>query len=97
GFMRDVDGETVKIVDHSFKRRSDVVIKDEALLRELRVALARRLLPYVERAFQAKMDRVERDIVACYGADGGYFSAHRDNTTLGTAHRRFAVSINLNA
>ena len=29
--------------------------------------------------------------------EGGYFQAHRDNTTPGTAHRRFAVSINLNA
>jgi predicted 2-oxoglutarate/Fe(II)-dependent dioxygenase YbiX len=34
----------------------------------------------------------------CYDAeDGGYFRPHRDNTTAGTAHRRFAVSINLNA
>jgi predicted 2-oxoglutarate/Fe(II)-dependent dioxygenase YbiX len=37
-------------------------------------------------------------MVACYDAsDGGYFRAHRDNTTTATAHRRFAVSINLNA
>ena len=41
---------------------------------------------------------MERYIVACYSAeDGGHFQAHRDNTTKGTAHRRFAVSINLNA
>ena len=25
-----------------------------------------------------------------------FFNAHRDNTTKGTAHRRFAVSLNLN-
>jgi hypothetical protein len=30
--------------------------------------------------------------VACYdAADNGFFRAHRDNTTKGTAHRRFAV------
>jgi predicted 2-oxoglutarate/Fe(II)-dependent dioxygenase YbiX len=29
-------------------------------------------------------------------AEGGFFRAHRDNTTKGTAHRRFAVTINLN-
>ncbi|MGO4843493.1 2OG-Fe(II) oxygenase, partial [Rhizobiaceae sp. 2RAB30] len=29
--------------------------------------------------------------------NGGHFRAHRDNTTKGTAHRRFAVSINLNS
>jgi predicted 2-oxoglutarate/Fe(II)-dependent dioxygenase YbiX len=28
--------------------------------------------------------------------DEGHFRAHRDNTTKGTAHRRFAVSVNLN-
>jgi hypothetical protein len=40
--------------------------------------------------------RMERYIVSCYAAeDGGHFRAHRDNTTAGTAHRRFAVSINL--
>jgi predicted 2-oxoglutarate/Fe(II)-dependent dioxygenase YbiX len=36
--------------------------------------------------------------VACYEAQtGGHFRPHRDNTTKGTAHRRFAVTINLNA
>jgi predicted 2-oxoglutarate/Fe(II)-dependent dioxygenase YbiX len=40
---------------------------------------------------------MERYIVCCYAAeDGAYFRAHRENTTKGTAHRRFAVSINLN-
>jgi predicted 2-oxoglutarate/Fe(II)-dependent dioxygenase YbiX len=40
---------------------------------------------------------MERYIVCCYAAeDGGHFRAHRDNTTKGTAHRRFAVSVNLN-
>ena len=35
--------------------------------------------------------------MACYSAgEGGHFRSHRDNTTKGTAHRRFAVSINLN-
>jgi predicted 2-oxoglutarate/Fe(II)-dependent dioxygenase YbiX len=35
--------------------------------------------------------------VACYSAEeGGHFRAHRDNTTKGTAHRRFAVSLHLN-
>jgi len=45
-----------------------------------------------------KPTRMERYIVSCYAAeDGGHFRAHRDNTTRGTAHRRFAVSINLNS
>ena len=44
-----------------------------------------------------KPTRMERYIVSCYAAEDGAISApHRDNTTKGTAHRRFAVSINLN-
>jgi predicted 2-oxoglutarate/Fe(II)-dependent dioxygenase YbiX len=36
--------------------------------------------------------------VSCYASeDGGHFRPHRDNTTRGTSHRRFAVSINLNS
>lgn len=30
-------------------------------------------------------------------AEGGHFRIHRDNTSKATAHRRFAVTINLNA
>ena len=40
---------------------------------------------------------MERYLVACYEAGAGHFRPHRDNTTRGTAHRRFAVTINLNA
>ncbi|HEX7623591.1 MAG TPA: 2OG-Fe(II) oxygenase, partial [Anaeromyxobacteraceae bacterium] len=48
--------------------------------------------------YQFQVTRIERYMVACYdAADGGYFRAHRDNETLGTAHRKFACSINLNA
>ncbi|MNE90306.1 Fe(II)-dependent oxygenase superfamily protein [compost metagenome] len=36
--------------------------------------------------------------MACYDSEeGGHFRAHRDNTTKGTAHRRFAVSLFLNS
>ena len=56
------------------------------------------MLPEVLKAYQYKATRMERYIVSCYSAeDGGHFVAHRDNTTKGTAHRRFAVSVNLNA
>jgi predicted 2-oxoglutarate/Fe(II)-dependent dioxygenase YbiX len=41
---------------------------------------------------------MERYLVGCYHAeDGGHFGPHRDNTTKGTAHRRFAASVNLNS
>ena len=58
----------------------------------------RRVLPEIARVHCFKVTRMERFLVGCYTAeDGGHFRAHRDNTTSGTAHRRFAVSVNLNA
>jgi len=54
------------------------------------------LAPAIERSFQFSATRIERHIVACYEAGAGHFKPHRDNTTKGTAHRRFAVTINLN-
>jgi len=97
GVMRQVDGKTIPVLD-GFKRRRDANIADEGLRSMLRARIVQRLLPEILKAFQFQATRIERYIVACYdAADGGYFKAHRDNTTTATAHRRFAVSINLNA
>jgi predicted 2-oxoglutarate/Fe(II)-dependent dioxygenase YbiX len=98
GFMREVDGVTTLMTDDEHKRRSDVVIEDETLRRQVVARLNRRLLPQIQKAFNFKATRIERYLVARYDAEtGGFFRPHRDNTTKGTAHRRFAVSINLNA
>jgi predicted 2-oxoglutarate/Fe(II)-dependent dioxygenase YbiX len=98
GFMREVDGRTVGVQDPSFKVRRDHLIEDEALQAALRARISRRLVPEIMKAFQFRVTRLERYLVASYSAEeGGHFSAHRDNTTKGTAHRRFAVTINLNA
>ncbi|MDB5687825.1 MAG: redoxin protein, partial [Rhizorhabdus sp.] len=98
GFMREVDGRTVAMLDHSHKRRSDWTIEDDNLRRALAARINRRLRPRIQHAFQFDATRLERYIVACYESGvGGYFRPHRDNTTKGTAHRRFAVTINLNA
>lgn len=98
GFMRDENGVTVHKVDHQHKRRADYTIEDAQLVTELKGRLAVALRPMIQRAFQFDANRVERWIVACYdGQEGGHFRGHRDNTTLGTAHRKFACTINLNA
>jgi len=98
GFMREKDGKTVLVVDHQHKRRSDWTIGDETLKDTVRQRIKRRVIPEIEKAFQFKITRMERYIVACYDAAvEGHFKAHRDNTTKGTAHRRFAVTINLNS
>jgi hypothetical protein len=97
GVMRDIDGRTVGVLD-DFKRRRDVLITDEGLRSEMLARITRCLVPEIGKVFQFRASRLERYLVACYdAADGGYFRPHRDNETLGTAHRKFACSINLNA
>lgn len=91
-------GQTMMVIDHHHKRRSDCTIENAPLRNALQARVLRRLAPQIERAFQHKVTRMERYIVARYETEnGGWFRPHKDNTTLGTAHRRFAVSINLNA
>ncbi|MBX7168229.1 MAG: 2OG-Fe(II) oxygenase [Pirellulales bacterium] len=98
GFMRDIEGQTVRVSDYGHKRRTDYEITDQNIVRAAQQRLQRRLVPEIHKAFQFHATRIERHIVACYdAATGGHFRAHRDNTTKGTAHRRFAVSLNLNS
>lgn len=96
GIMQQKGDQTIGVLS-DFKRRRDAEICDGALVAEIRARLRLRLLPEIAKAFQFHVTRIERYIVACYDAsEGGYFRPHRDNTTTGTAHRKFAVSINLN-
>lgn len=102
GFMREVSGKTVAVLDPSFKRRQDFEFDGAAEWAELRQRLHRslltRLMPEMRRAFHFDATRIERHIVACYdSAERGFFRPHKDNTTPGTAHRRFACIINLNS
>jgi predicted 2-oxoglutarate/Fe(II)-dependent dioxygenase YbiX len=97
GFMREVDGKTVLITDPAHKMRRDREIADEGLCAILRARIHARLVPMVKRVFQFDATRMERYIVGAYPAGEGHFRPHRDNTTKGTAHRRFAVTINLNS
>jgi predicted 2-oxoglutarate/Fe(II)-dependent dioxygenase YbiX len=98
GVMRQHGGQTMGVLDNAFKRRRDVTIEDANVQRDIVSRLQLRLLPEIVKAFGFTSTRIERYIVACYDADeGGYFRPHRDNDTTATAHRKFAVSINLNA
>jgi peroxiredoxin len=98
GFMREKDGKTVLAHDHGHKRRKDYELTDPEVINHAQSRISRRIIPEILKAHQFQVSRMERYIVSCYAVeDGGHFGAHRDNTTKGTAHRRFAVSINLNA
>lgn len=97
GFMHEVDGKTVLKNDASRKVRRDYLIDDEDLMKLIGRRVQRKIAPEIQKVHCFTANRMERCIVSCYSAeDGGHFFAHRDNTTKGTAHRRFAVSLNLN-
>lgn len=97
GFMREVGGKTVAMLDYKHKRRRDCHIEDEALRTACMSRIYDRLIPIIERAFQFKGTRMERSLIGCYDADEqAHFRPHRDNTTPSTAHRKFAVSLFLN-
>jgi peroxiredoxin len=98
GILREVNGQTVRVHDHEFKRRRDCTVTDPAMLATLDDRLRRRVFPEIKKAFQFKATQIERFVVGCYEASsGGFFRAHRDDQTRGSAHRRFAISIGLNA
>ncbi len=97
GVMKQIDGKTVGVMDHAHKRRSDCMVEDLDFQREIQIRIRRRVVPEIRKVHQFEVTRMERYLVGCYDAEaGGHFRPHRDNTTSGTAHRRFAVSINLN-
>jgi predicted 2-oxoglutarate/Fe(II)-dependent dioxygenase YbiX len=98
GFMQDAGGRSVENFDTNWKRRRDFHLTDTKLIADLRARIGRRICPEIRKAFQMRPTRIERDLVARYDAEtGGHFGPHRDDTGIAIAHRRFAVSINLNA
>jgi len=95
--MREENGKTVGVYDYGHKSRFDCTITDENLKQLLQNRIIRRIFPEIQKVHQFKVTRMERYIVGCYdSAKGGHFRPHRDDTTKGTAHRKFALSINLN-
>lgn len=98
GFAMTRDGRTVEQVDPDLKRRHDVFIQREDLVGAVRRRLETRLFPMIKRTYGWQAEHIERYLICRYGAeDQGFFTAHRDDVTAGSAHRRFAVSINLNS
>jgi predicted 2-oxoglutarate/Fe(II)-dependent dioxygenase YbiX/peroxiredoxin len=97
GVMREIDGRSVNIITETFKKRSDHRISDPKILQMLQDRIAGRVFPEIEKVHFMQCTRSERYIIGCYDSeDGGFFKPHRDNMSKGSAHRRFAVSINLN-
>ncbi len=98
GFTEDVAGRTTYRTNATIKRRQDVTIVHDDMIAAVRTRLETRLFPMIKRFMNWQATHIERYLICRYDeADAGFFMAHRDDVTLGTAHRKFAVSINLNA
>lgn len=96
--VRRPDGTGDTIVDPDRKMRRDILLRDRRLLGAVQQRIQRRIAPELRKCFQFKLAHVERFALACYLAEeGGWFGAHRDNQGKATAHRQFALTLNLNA
>lgn len=83
--------------DPQRKRRSDLTVTDPELQRTLSSHIGRRVMPEIRKAFVFEATRFEGFKIGCYHAeDAGFFTAHRDNLSPATAHRRFGLTVNLN-
>ena len=98
GVERAQSGARRDILDPENKKRRDHQVADAKLLKLLTTTVGRRVMPEIQRAFHYRATRFEGFKIACYDSDaGGFFRAHRDNLSPATAHRRFALTLNLNA
>lgn len=93
----DPQGRPVTVVAADYKRRYDTKLRDRQLVTALQARIIRRVVPEIFKVFRFQATQMDRMLVSSYdAADQGFFSAHRDNTVSSSAHRQFAVSINLN-
>jgi len=90
------DGEQRLQVDPDIKQRREVIPRDAQLEALMHERLLRRALPEIARVFNFEVRRRDPFKLLAYPENAGYFRAHRDNETPDVAHRRFALSVNLN-
>ena len=91
------DGRRRDSIEADAKRRRDHVVEDRDLLELLTSTVGRRVIPELQKSFSYRATRFEGfKIVAYAAAESGFFKAHRDNLSPATAHRRFALTVNLN-
>jgi len=90
------DGVQRLQVDPGIKQRREVIPRDPQLEARMHERLMRRALPEIVRVFNFEVRRRDPFKLLAYPENAGYFHAHRDNETPDVAHRRFALSVNLN-
>lgn len=95
--LREKSNYKIEMNDYGRVDRMDFVLQDLETVRLLDLRVGRRVIPEIGKAFQYPVTKRERFHIARYeGARGGFQHGHRDNPTPELAHRRFALSLNLN-
>jgi len=90
-------GQEQELVNYGTKVRSDHLIGDPALGGKIGRHLKARVLPEIQKAFHYRVTGLDWLKIGCYEADRqGFFAPHRDDTAPRVAHRRFAMTLNLN-
>jgi predicted 2-oxoglutarate/Fe(II)-dependent dioxygenase YbiX len=90
-------GKQELVLDPSIKQRRESLPRDPTIEARMHERLQRRALPEIARVFNFQVSRRDPFKLLAYPEQAGYFRAHRDNETPDVAHRRFALSVNLNA
>lgn len=90
-------GRQELVLDPSIKQRRESWPRDPAIEARMHERLQRRAIPEIARVFNFAVSRRDPFKLLAYPEQAGYFRAHRDNETPDVAHRRFALSVNLNA
>ena len=96
GVLQYHQGQPQFTLDRAVKMRRECVITDASLEARVHQRVMQRVLPEILRAFAFTVSQREHFKIIAYAAGAGYFRPHRDNDTPDVAHRRFAMTLNLN-
>jgi predicted 2-oxoglutarate/Fe(II)-dependent dioxygenase YbiX len=94
----DASGRVQSVIDHSKKRRRDVLVPAGDELHEvLHQVLISRCAPEIRKVFHIRITHADRLLIARYDENADWFRRHRDDAADNVTFRQFAISINLNA
>lgn len=89
--------ETGRVINYGAKKRLDHWITDRDLARDVAQTIGPRLATETAKVFCFDEFKLDNFVICSYdSARGDFFKPHRDNLIPALAHRRFAVTINLN-
>ena len=98
GFAAEVDGRTELVVDRLLKRRRDVPVEHPQLEAAIEARLIHCTCPWSRWPSTGRPSTSSASLVARYAAAGRPVAHRRDDVvTWSSAHRKFAVTVNLNA